>query len=350
MIEFKNITYSYGENTKGALNNLSFLINRGEFILLTGKSGSGKSTILEMINGIIPQYYKGNMSGEVLIDNQNMANKSVQERSLLVGTVFQNPKSQFFHLDTYDELTFGPTNHMVEKEEIEKRATEAPENYDIKFENVDFSYANDVKVLENLNLHFNHGELTALVGRSGSGKTTITNLIARFWDVNKGEISIGGVDISKISTKELYKHISMVFQKVYLFNDTIYNNIAFGRDDATKEDVIEAAKKARCYDFIMALNDGFDTMVTSGGSSLSGGEKQRISIARAILKDAPIILLDEATASIDLDNEHHIQEAINDLVEAKTLIVIAHKLSSIKHADNIIVVDNGEIKEQGSHE
>ncbi len=192
--------------------------------------------------------------------------------------------------------------------------------------------------------------MTALVGKSGSGKTTITNLIARFWDTNSGSITIGGVDISKISTTEIYKHISMVFQKVYLFNDTIYNNIALGNENATKEQVYEAAKKARCYDFIMALPEGFDTIVTSGGSSLSGGEKQRISIARAILKDAPIILLDEATASVDLDNERYIQEAINELVKEKTLIVIAHKLSSIKYADNIIVVNDGKIAEQGNYE
>ncbi len=222
-------------------------------------------------------------------------------------------------------------------------------SFDIEFKDVHFSYG-EKEILKGINLKIPQNKMTALVGKSGSGKTTITNLIARFWDINSGSITIGGVDISKISTAELYKHISMVFQKVYLFNDTIYNNIALGNENATKEQVFEAAKKARCYDFIKALPEGFDTVVTSGGSSLSGGEKQRISIARAILKDAPIILLDEATASIDLDNERYIQEAINELVKEKTLIVIAHKLSSIKHADNIIVVTDGEIAEQGSHD
>ena len=221
--------------------------------------------------------------------------------------------------------------------------------HNIEFNNVHFSY-DEREILKGINISIPENKMTALVGKSGSGKTTITNLIARFWDASSGTVTIGGVDISKISTVELYKNISMVFQNVFLFGDTIYNNIAFGKENATKEEVYEAAKKARCYDFIMALPDGFDTMVTSGGTSLSGGEKQRISIARAILKDAPIILLDEATASVDLDNERYIQEAINELVQDKTLIVIAHKLSSIKHADNIIVVDDGQIAQQGTHD
>ena len=245
-------------------------------------------------------------------------------------------------LDRYEEL-----RHIKIMDEVsmDTKITE----HTIKFNNVHFSYE-EREILKGINLNFPENKMTALVGKSGSGKTTITNLIARFWDPNSGTVTIGGVDISKISTEELYKNISMVFQNVFLFGDTIYNNIAFGNEDATKEEVYDAAKKARCYDFIMALPDGFDTMVTSGGASLSGGEKQRISIARAILKDAPIILLDEATASVDLDNERYIQEAINELVQNKTLIVIAHKLSSIKDADNIIVVDNGEIAQQGTHD
>ncbi len=245
-------------------------------------------------------------------------------------------------LDRYDDLSkIKAIDEVFENKKIT--------DFDIEFKDVRFSYG-EKEILKGINLKILQNKMTALVGRSGGGKTTITNLIARFWDVSSGVVTIGGIDISKISTEELYKHISMVFQKVYLFNDTIYNNIALGKEDATKDEIIEAAKKARCYDFIMELPDGFDTVVTSGGSSLSGGEKQRISIARAILKDAPIILLDEATASIDLDNERYIQEAINELVKEKTLIVIAHKLSSIKHADNIVVVDGGEISEQGSHD
>ena len=192
--------------------------------------------------------------------------------------------------------------------------------------------------------------MTALVGASGSGKTTIANLIARFWDVQKGEVSIGGVNVKKMTCDSLLKNISMVFQKVYLFNDTILNNIKFGKPDATYEEIVEAAKKAKCHDFIMELENGYETIVAEGGSTLSGGEKQRISIARAILKDAPIILLDEATASVDPDNEKHIQMAINELVKNKTLVVIAHRLSTIRSADQILVIDDGKLIQKGTHD
>ena len=191
--------------------------------------------------------------------------------------------------------------------------------------------------------------MTALVGQSGGGKSTVANLLARFWDVDSGEILIRGVNIKDVSLSELMSEISMVFQRVYLFQDTIFNNIAMGKENATKEEVIEAAKKARCYDFIMALPDGFDTMIGEGGATLSGGEKQRISIARCILKDAPIVILDEATASVDVDNESYIQEAISELVKNKTLLVIAHRLNTIRDADSIIVIKEGNIAEQGTH-
>ena len=191
--------------------------------------------------------------------------------------------------------------------------------------------------------------MTALVGQSGGGKSTVANLLARFWDVDSGEILIRGVNIKDVSLSELMSEISMVFQRVYLFQDTIFNNIAMGKENATKEEVIEATKKARCYDFIMALPDGFDTMIGEGGATLSGGEKQRISIARCIVKDAPIVILDEATASVDVDNESYIQEAISELVKNKTLLVIAHRLNTIRDADNIIVIKEGNIAEQGTH-
>ena len=177
----------------------------------------------------------------------------------------------------------------------------------------------------------------------------MANLLARFWDVDSGEILIRGVNIKDVSLSELMSEISMVFQRVYLFQDTIFNNIAMGKENATKEEVIEAAKKARCYDFIMALPDGFDTMIGEGGATLSGGEKQRISIARCMLKDAPIVILDEATASVDVDNESYIQEAISELVKNKTLLVIAHRLNTIRDADNIVVIKEGNIAEQGTH-
>lgn len=222
------------------------------------------------------------------------------------------------------------------------------EHFNIEFKNVSFAYE-EQEILHNISFKVPEHSMTALVGRSGSGKTTIANLIARFWDVDSGEIKVGNINIKEMATDSLLKNMSMVFQNVYLFNDTIFNNINFGKIDATKEEVIEACKKARCHDFIMELENDYDTIIGEGGSSLSGGEKQRISIARAILKDAPIIILDEATASVDPDNEKYIQKAIDELVKNKTLVVIAHKLSTIKNADQIIVIDNGKIIQEGTH-
>lgn len=239
---------------------------------------------------------------------------------------------------------------MQEKEMEDRKDASIPiEKMDIQFRDVSFAYE-EKQVLKEINLEIKDRSFTALVGRSGSGKTTIANLIARFWDVEEGEIRIDGKNIKEIPIETLLSNISMVFQRVYLFNDTIYNNIAFGNPKATREEVIEAAKKARCHDFILKLEQGYDTMVGEGGSTLSGGEKQRISIARAILKDAPLILLDESTAGIDPENERFIQEAIEELVRDKTLIVIAHRLSTIRHADRIVYMEDGRILESGTHE
>ena len=224
-----------------------------------------------------------------------------------------------------------------------------PNGHDVVFDRVEFSYEKN-NVLDDISFTLKENTMNALVGLSGSGKTTLVNLIPRFFDNQKGSIRIGGVDIKDMSSETLNSCISMVFQNVYLFNDTIYNNIVFGNVDATKEQVYDACKKARCYDFIMALPEGFDTMINEGGMSLSGGERQRLSIARAILKDAPIILLDEATASVDPDNELDIQLAINALVENKTILVIAHKLSCVKNANKIIVLDHGKKVDEGTHE
>ena len=220
---------------------------------------------------------------------------------------------------------------------------------EISFENVSFAY--DTKeVLHDINFTLEKNKMLALVGPSGGGKSTVANLLARLWDVKAGSIKIRGKDIRKVPLAELMDNISMVFQRVYLFQDTIYNNISMGKADATEEEVYAAAKKARCYDFIMSLPDGFNTMIGEGGASLSGGEKQRISIARGILKDAPIIILDEATASVDADNERYIQEAINELCKGKTLLVIAHRLNTISHADKILVINNGTIAQEGTHD
>ncbi len=234
----------------------------------------------------------------------------------------------------------------------DKGENKIPENskaFEVQFKNVSFSYGKK-EVLHNISFDLQKNQMLALVGPSGGGKSTIASLLTRFWDVKSGQVLVRGKDVREVLLSDLMNNISMVFQRVYLFKDTIYNNISMGRPAASIEEVIEAAKKARCYDFIMSLPDGFDTMVGEGGASLSGGEQQRISIARCILKDAPIIILDEATASVDADNESYIQEAISELCEGKTLLVIAHRLNTIRHADKILVIANGNIAEQGTHE
>ena len=219
----------------------------------------------------------------------------------------------------------------------------------VEYSDVSFGYTGK-NVLNHISFTMKKGEMTALVGPSGGGKSTIASLLARFWDIKEGTIKVDGKDIKNVSLGSLMDKISMVFQRVYLFKDTIYNNIVIGRPDATREEVIEAAKKARCYDFIMSFPEGFDTVIGEGGASLSGGEKQRLSIARCILKDSPIVILDEATASVDADNERAIQEAISELCKNKTLLVIAHRLKTIRDSDQILVISDGKIIERGNHE
>lgn len=239
---------------------------------------------------------------------------------------------------------------IKQAKKIDENGRDIPlDSFDIGFEHVSFAYENGNPILKDVSFSIPQGSMTAIVGPSGGGKTTITRLIARFWDVQEGSITIGGHDVKEFTCDSLLKNMSMVFQNVYLFHDTIENNIKFGCPDATHEQVVEAAKKACCHDFISALPQGYGTVIGEGGSTLSGGEKQRISIARAMLKDAPIILLDEATASVDPENEVHLQQAISALVKNKTLIVIAHRLSTIRDADLILVVDNGKIVEKGVH-
>jgi len=223
-----------------------------------------------------------------------------------------------------------------------------PTKYDISFENVDFSY-NEKPTLVDINFHISEKSMLALVGHSGSGKTTIASLIARFWDVNKGAIKIGDVDIRHIKQDKFYSLLSEVFQEVYLFDDTIYNNIKIGKPDANEQEIKQAVEKAQVLAFTDELPEKMNTKVGEGGNKLSGGQKQRISIARALLKDAPIILLDEATASLDPENEIYIQQAIQELVKSKTVIVIAHKLTTIQRADQILVLENGKITEHGIH-
>ena len=219
----------------------------------------------------------------------------------------------------------------------------------IEFKDVSFAY-DEKTILDHISCEMKKNTITAIVGPSGSGKTTFCNLIARFWDVNTGEILIGGKNIKEYTLPHLMSHIAMVFQSVYLFEDTIENNIKFGVPSATREEVIEAAKKAMCHDFIEALPNGYDTLIGEGGATLSGGEKQRISVARAMLKDAPIVIFDEATANIDPENEDKLKAAIEELTKNKTIIMIAHRLSTIRNADQILVLNNGKIEQQGNHE
>lgn len=222
-------------------------------------------------------------------------------------------------------------------------------SYDIEFDNVKFSYDEKNDVLKGVSFTARAKAMTAIVGSSGAGKTTVLKLISRFWDINSGEIKIGGENINELTEEALIKQLSIVSQDVKLFNQSVYNNIALGDSNAKKEDIIRVAKKAQAYDFIMKLENGFDTLVGEGGKNLSGGERQRISIARAILKNSPVVLLDEATSAIDPENEELIQLALNELIKEKTIIVIAHKLSTIVNANNIIVMKDGKIESQGKH-
>lgn len=224
-----------------------------------------------------------------------------------------------------------------------------PTNYDIDVENVEFSYGKR-KIIDGVSVHIPQKTTTAIVGPSGGGKTTLCHLIARFWDVDKGCVKLGGMNVKDYSMDSLMKNFSFVFQSVYLFQDTIANNIRFGQPDAPMDKVINAAKKACCHDFIMALPDGYETIIGEGGANLSGGEKQRISIARAIMKDAPIIILDEATANVDPESEQELTAAIEALTKEKTIMMIAHRLKTVRHADNILVIDGGKIVQSGTHD
>ena len=248
------------------------------------------------------------------------------------------------------ENSIDSLKYLEQIPEIEEgQETSSIHHPNIEFKDVSFAY-DEKTILDHISCEMKKNTITAIVGPSGSGKTTFCNLIARFWDVNTGEILIGGKNIKEYTLPHLMSHIAMVFQSVYLFEDTIENNIKFGVPSATREEVIEAAKKAMCHDFIEALPNGYDTLIGEGGATLSGGQKQRISIARAMLKDAPIVIFDEATANIDPENEDKLKAAIEELTKNKTIIMIAHRLSTIRNADQILVLNNGKIEQRGNHE
>lgn len=265
--------------------------------------------------------------------------------------VFNNLESAGSQITMLQMLasSIDTANSMDDTPVMDETGTDiTPVNTEIVFEDVGFSYSTR-KILDHVSFSIPERTTTAIVGPSGSGKTTMCNLIARFWDANSGRITIGGTDVRDFTLDSLMKNISMVFQSVYLFADTIENNIKFGCPDATHEQVVEAAKKACCHDFIAALPDGYQTVIGEGGGTLSGGEKQRISIARAMLKNAPIIILDEATSSVDPENEDELQRAIEALTHNKTIIMIAHRLKTVKNADQILVINDAHIVQQGTH-
>ena len=247
--------------------------------------------------------------------------------------------------DAMDQLDVLKGGNFIDKDGRDVKL----ERYDIAFRNVDFSY-DERQVLKDVSFTIPEKTSTAIVGPSGSGKTTICSLLARFYDPQSGSITLGGHDLREFTCDSLLRNLSIVFQNVCLFHDTVRANLLFGKPDATEEEMIAAAKKARCHDFILALPNGYDTVIGEGGGTLSGGEKQRISIARAILKDAPIIILDEATASIDPENEHLIQDALTELTRGKTVITIAHRLATVRNADQILVISDGRVAEHGTHE
>ena len=271
-----------------------------------------------------------------------MLSISLSSMLMSIGAIY--PEMRYFNKATENILRVFDEEPLTYEKDVLNNA-----NGDIAFHKVAFQYEKDVEVLRNISFEAKSGSVTALVGPSGSGKTTIISLISRFWDVTQGEITIGGEDMKTISPDGLTKQMAVVFQDVYLLNDTVANNIRIGKPDATMEEIIEAAKTAQCHDFISEMEQGYDTVIGEGGSTLSGGEKQRISIARAMIKNARILLLDESTSNLDVDNEKEIHHAIDTLMKGRTVIVIAHRLNTIRNADNILVLDKGEIIERGTH-
>ena len=266
----------------------------------------------------------------------------VYEQLKVAGSCVANMRIAEHSIDKANKIDDVPTMDEGGKDIV-------PTSTEIKFKNVDFAYEKK-KILDNVSFTIPEKKMTAIVGPSGSGKTTLCSMIPRFWDVDAGSVSIGGVNVKDYTLNSLMKNVSMVFQNVYLFADTIENNIKFGKSDATHEEVVEAAKRACCHEFIMALPDGYNTKIGEGGASLSGGEKQRISIARALIKDAEIVIFDEATANVDPENEDRLQNAIEELTKDKTVIMIAHRLKTVRNAEKILVLSDGKIAQEGKHD
>ncbi|WP_147613069.1 ABC transporter ATP-binding protein [Treponema pectinovorum] len=306
-----------------------------------------KLTGVAMILASLALYFAGQMS---LVDSICMIICSFIIYSHLdsAGSYSALLKNVNLCMERVNEVLKTPTMDL-DGTQMQGKNSKIDDDNSILISDIDFSYENK-KIINDISLKIPLGSSTAFVGSSGSGKTTLCHLISRFWDVDAGAIYLKGKNIKAYKYDDLMKNFSFVFQNVYLFKDTIANNIAFGQNNAPREKIIEAAKKACCHDFIMNLPDGYDTVIGEGGASLSGGEKQRISIARAIMKDSPIIILDEATANVDPENEADLIHAIEELTKSKTIIMIAHRLKTVRNADNIVVIDSGKIAEMGKHE
>ena len=284
------------------------------------------------INGTMNSVYAIGMSISAFILYSSLETAGNYSSLLHVVSVCVDKANDILALNTMD----------IEGREIE------PKSHNIQLDHVSFSY-DKRKIIDDVSMSIPEKTTTAIVGPSGGGKSTLCNLIARFWDVDEGEVNLGGINVKDYSMNSLMNNFAFVFQRVYLFVDTIENNIKFGNQEATHEQVVMAAKKACCHEFISQLPDGYNTVIGEGGATLSGGEKQRISIARAIMKDAPIIILDEATANVDPENEKELMEAIDALTKEKTIIMIAHRLKTVRNADQIVVIDKGRIVQQGTH-
>ena len=343
VIKACNLNGEKAEHLQEALKTLKKLSMKFEFI--SGIFVTGGQVLLQLGVGVV-----------VLVGTGLLISGSIDFMIflafLLIVTRIYGPITSILVLlpeMMYHTLALKRTKALMEIEIMEGSEDVQFDNFDITFENVGFKY-NDEDTLQGINSTIKEGEITALVGPSGSGKTTLTKLIARFWDVNEGVVKVGGIDVKTVDPEHLLQYISFVFQDVILFQDTIYNNILIGNKNATKEEVMAAAKAAQCDEFVKKLQDGYDTKVGENGATLSGGERQRISIARAILKNSPIILLDEATASIDPGNEASIQNALSELTQGKTVIVIAHRIHTVVDCDKIIVLDKGKLVEEGTHE
>lgn len=329
VIEFSNFSFTYHNADSESLTGIDFIIRKGEFILLTGHSGCGKTTLTRCINGLIPDFFEGDLSGECRVCGMDIAEHETGEFSPLVGSVFQDPRSQFFTLHVKTEIPFPSENLGTPMDKMQEQ------------------YEKAVDVLQ----------IQGLLGKSifdlSSGEKQKV-AIASIYMVGVGIYVLDepSANLDSEGTEQLRQVLKSLKEQgntIIISEHTIGNNIRYGRENATQEEIEAAAKLAHCHDFIMALPDGYDTMVGEGGSTLSGGEKQRISIARAILKDAPVLLLDEATSSLDPENEVEVQQAIEELVKDRTVVMIAHKLKTIAGADQIIVLDQGEVKEVGTH-